>query len=825
MLIHLAAEGIVEVLGGCAGALAQGAREDGKGSKPGAQRGIDYFGPHIIKRWLHELGPQARAEQLAILTGLAAMRPAESGRAAATAIKQVAPKTSSEDQAIAVEYLTAIPLSVRRAMVPDPATGCMTLPPTLSTDIEGSFLRLLPADVPPFPIDTVLPGTSYQLEELVGLGGFGAVYRARNRFEQNQPPRAIKFCLDSAMVPTLYREQAILDRLMTVGGTSWSNRIVRLYGYALDVQPPFLVYEFVPGGDLTSHLTAVRQKSGRGFRPAVVLELIRQVAEALAFAHEQGLVHRDLKPANILVSGQTIKLTDFGIGSVVATHAARGGAVGGSVPTLASVTNQALFRGSGTPLYMSPEQRRGDNPDPRHDLYSLGVVWYQLLVGDVTCELHPGWPDELTEEFQTPVEQIELIQRCVGYYKKRPANAGQLLTLLPPKAGEGVRGQGSGVRAGLKGQGPGNLSADLRSLASSFDQLQSRLAEQIDHDEFVEARLTVQAMLRLRPGDPGALDALSFVNSHLGLGRGREIACLREHEAWVRSVALTADGRRGLSGGDDGTLRLWDLDERRTLRRLSGHSAAVMSVALTPDGRRAISGGWDGTIRLWDLAGGVLLHTFTGDWQRSKCVAIGTDGRRALWGGEDRRLRYWDLEKRTELHSFDGHTDEIQSVALSPDGPFAVSGGDDATVRLWDLEGGQELRCFTGHSDAVLCVALAPDGHSIFSGSSDNTLRQWDVESGQEVRHFQGHTNWINSVAVTADGSRLLSGSGGEVKDGRFQDGDDKTLRLWEVTGRRELARLEGHKAPVTTVALSYDGRRALSGSLDKTLRLWELPG
>jgi WD40 repeat protein len=776
-LLTLAAESVGPAITGCGKVLASESKANGPADRLKV-KGINYFGPRIMDAWMSWFETLPAHEQTEALVELAGLPVTDGRREMTEAVERLAPDATAEERRVAIEYLAAIPLSVRRSLVPDPTTGRLTLSPPLTNTNDQGLLRLLPVEAPPYPIQTVLPGTSYELEELLGIGGFGAVYKARNRCEQNLPPRAIKFCLDPAMVASLHRERTILDRLMTAGETAWSNRIVRLYGYALDAQPPFLVYEYVPGGDLTSHLTATRSKTGRGFRPGVVLELIRQVAEALAFAHGQGLVHRDLKPANILVSGTTIKLTDFGIGGVVASHMARGGQVSGTGFTLSTGADQAsVFRGSGTPLYMSAEQRRGEQPDPRHDLYSLGVVWYQLLVGDVTRELHPGWPDELIEEFQTPLGHLELIQRCVGYFKKRPADASELLALLPPTPGpnrsqeSGVRSQGSGVRS----QGSGNK-------------------EEV----------------------PSASRSSAASNS--------EASCFREHRGWVRCVAFTPDSACALSGGDDAILRLWDLSNRRPVIELAGHQGAIMSLAIASDGRRVLSGSWDGTVRFWDLYSGQQIRRLEGNWKAIKCVALAPDASRALFAGDDRILYLWDLPRGVELRRFEGHTDTVQCLAITPDGRRAISAGDDRTLRLWDLENGHEMRCLEGHTDTVTSLAIGPNGRWFLSGSSDRTLRLWDLETCRTLRRLEGHGNWINSVAIAPDGRRVLSGSGGEIVDNQFADGADTTVRLWDVVSGKEVCCLEGHTASVTSVAISSDGRCALSGSLDKTVRLWKLP-
>jgi hypothetical protein len=427
VLLKLAAEGVLPVLGGCAGVVMAGAAVG-----QGVQKAINYFGGPVVQRWSQWLRGQPSATRLAAVVDLGSVTPEEARREATVALEQLAPDASAADRSAAVEYLAAIPCAVQQSLVSDPATGgkTMTVPPALSLDDARTLIRLLPTDVPPYPVPAPLPGTDYRLEALLGTGGFGAVYRASSPSLQYLP-LAIKLCLDPALVPALRQERSNLERLMKAAGASWSPRVVRLYGYNLEHTTPFLVYEYVPRGDLVHWLAARQARDRRGLGPGEVLPLIRQVAEALAFAHERGLVHRDLKPANVLLGDRTLKLADFGIGGVVARQSAQVSRIGTVVANQLSLQDQlSLYRGAGTPLYMSREQREGAAPDPRHDLYSLGVMWYQLLVGDVTHEIHPGWASELAERFRAPPEQIALIERCVGWIEKRPKDAGELLRLL-----------------------------------------------------------------------------------------------------------------------------------------------------------------------------------------------------------------------------------------------------------------------------------------------------------------------------------------------------------------------------------------------------------
>lgn len=325
--------------------------------------------------------------------------------------------------------------------------------------------------------------------------------------------------------------------------------------------------------------------------------------------------------------------------------------------------------------------------------------------------------------------------------------------------------------------------------------------------------------LRLRPLRP-------FATSGRRLG-GALIGSVDDHLGRIAAVAFAPDGRV-LSGSADGTVKLWDLRSREILRTFTGHWNGVTALAIAAEGRRVLSGAGDGTLAVWDLASGELGRRFAAHDGAITAVAISPDGTGALSASLDGTLTLWDLGLGERLRRFTGLATPISAVAMTPGGTRALTASLDEEVILRDMVTGERLRAFAG-GDAITALAIRPDGESVLFGTCCGYVDAREVSTGEPIGQLRQHGGplmpvnvAVGALAVSPDGRLALSAS------------LDRTLKLWDLCYRAPSddqrdewvpgAALRRGDCPwVTAVAVTADQRFVVTGTTGEAARLWDL--
>ncbi|HXG13145.1 MAG TPA: WD40 repeat domain-containing serine/threonine-protein kinase [Gemmataceae bacterium] len=706
-----------------------------------------------------DAAPEAR---LAADLQALAQAPAEEIRRMATAAAQeAADGLPLEVQQALARYLIQVPAMIHRSLRRPADPVGTTVPSNLAFRGPDDLLPLLPPKLPDFePGYQPVAGVAWELEELLGAGALGEIWKVRHP-DFKGITAVLKFCPDEAAAQTVVQELVDLDRLLQYGRPPG---IVPLRQVYLDAEPVCLEYEFIRGGDLGGMILRLHQQQAAS--PDRVARLVHRLALTLRPAHrlKPALVHRGLKPANVLVrraenNDLDLLISDFGASGTAAARAiaaaARGGARGENLA--------AVLRGAFMPFYASPQQLRGEPPDPRDDIYALGIIWYQLLTGDLRHgrPAGRGWRHPLAERGMS-AGLLDLLEACMDEdADARPDDAGQLVERL---------------EALLRQQQP-----EPRPVAPPAPP-SGRTGLAVKHGNVVRAvAFTPDGKLAASACFDGTVrvwDTTTGAVQHLWTVPGQNGA-----------VAVSPDGRMVVAGNSGGKLCAWDLATGQARYVRPSGQGNVYALVFSADGLSLASANHTGTIGVWDPLAGRLRHLLTGHKGRVWGVAFSPDGQTLASGGEDGTVRLWDPAAGEETNRLTGHEQHVCAVAFSPDGRFLASGGDDGSVRLWELATGLEvLRIATTPTSAV---AFSPDGRLLVSADKriaapekQNEITLWELPTGKRLVALRGHVGPVYAVVFSPDGRRLASG------------GDDGTARIWPL---EELAR----RAPVPPPTLT----------------------
>jgi WD40 repeat protein len=568
----------------------------------------------------------------------------------------------------------------------------------------------------------------------------------------------------------------------------------------------FLVMQFVRGRSLQDRLD-----EGGALPVREAVRIAAATASGLAAAHATNLIHRDIKPGNILIeqaSGRVL-ITDFGLARLTED---------------VKLTQSGFV--AGTPLYMSPEQARGETVDHRSDLFSLGSVLYAMLTGvppfqgsspftvlkQVTDarprrvqELNPAVPDSLAEVLDRLMEKAP---------RNRFADASEAavalqaeLTKLPPEPlpAAPARRTSRSVPRHVRSWWRRNSPPVLAGVAAVIGILLLGEATKLTHWTVLGQRgrpvaerspesiaatapatdeVEIPARYTLPPGegavwsvafDPaGDLIAtateggtVKFWDAHDGHVRG--MLNNQKYKSPVWAIAFNNDGSRLVTASDDGYVRLWDVKTKLEADLDFKHPFPVRSVALSPDGTKLASGMRNGAVIIWDVASGKHIHVTVGhDGGVVTSIAFSPDGKLVASGSSDRTVKLWDVSDGSPRATLSNHTGPVYAVAFDAKSQLVASAGWDRTIRLWDANTSEQVKVLDVYKDDIYSLAFSPSGRHLIAGGQDRTAKWIDVETGAVKKVYRGHAGPIHTVAVSHDGTLIAAG------------GRDGTVRVWD---------------------------------------------
>ncbi len=727
----------------------------------------------------------------------------------------------------------------------------------LMAPLEGSHLRDEASARQPQPLTQPEPKGApdeavgqtlgrYRLLEKIGEGGCGVVYVA----EQTEPVRrrvalkVIKLGMDTKQVVARFEAErqalAMMDHpniakvldAGTTGAPLTQSAELQIANRKSQIAEgrPFFVMELVRGIKITDYCDQNDLSTHER------LDLFVKVCHAIQHAHQKGIIHRDIKPSNILVTlhdGAPVpKVIDFGI-----AKATEGRLTDATVYTQ---LNQFI----GTPAYMSPEQAEmsGLDIDTRSDIYSLGVLLYELLTGKT-----PFDANELLAQGFDAMRKTILEKEPLRPSTKLAALWGEeLTTTAKRRSSEGPR-----LICLLKGDLDWIVMKCLeKDRTRRYDSASAIAADLLRHsrNEPVLARppSRLYRFHRLVRRNRLTFAAAAVVFAALVIGLG--IATWQFHEQ--KKAHLLAEDRLArmhIQAGEKlaqqhdplralpyfieamrlerGNAAREDIHRRRLgatlqlaprLTLLGFHTDGVLAGEFNSDGSRLVTGSVDRTARVWDVRNGEPAIPPLKHGGSVEAVCFSPDGARFATMSIDGVARLWSATNGQALSAplvaedFKTVTDKLKpALHFSPDGRTLLTAHGSRGARLWEVTSGVLLRVLE-HPDVVNDAVFSPDGACVLTGCEDRFARFWDAQSGDLLGPPLGQRSAVSWVGFSPDSRRFFAVTG------------RRYLQLWDAATRQPVTESFRPADVIFHLDFSPDGQRLMTADWHGPAWLWD---
>lgn len=633
----------------------------------------------------------------------------------------------------------------------------------------------------------------WTLAARLGRGSVGEVWEAVETATGRR--RAFKFCFSESRVRRLRREWELFQFIERELGVRAD--IIHPTRLELDRPPFHMEMELAERGDLAGWL-ARNPNLDRAAR----LELIIGAAEALDAAHSVGVIHGDIKPHNILILGRDAEaarpaLADFGIGKIILTEGGRAD-VNQSLVFTDHGTNAAII---GTRTYMAPELIAGGRLSIHSDIYSLGVVIYQTLLGDCASPVAEGWQRRVDDPLL-----CEDIARAIDLDPAR--RFGSARELAGSLRNLEARRLTQTLEAEERRKEERNARArKLLSASLLFMTTISFFFAWVTRGERARATRETELRTRAESSELRALSSLQqgeFDRYAAQLTLGASFYKLHDALSAKENLLQTPPARRGWEWGA--------LMARVAPEILDLYVDGVncRKAVMSPDGAWIVSIADDGAARVWDGRTGLPAARCRGHELRLLDVAFLPGGRGFVVAGDDVEASAWDFQGRP-LFRLKGHGGPINRVDVDERSNRILTASDDGTARLWSAADGAPLATLAGHSDWVNEARFDPSGRWIATASDDGTARVWSAETGAEAFVLRGHAGPVNALAFQPKGDLLATVS------------DDTTTRVWNLVKNGECERVLDERKKSVRLVKWIDDEQLVTTELGQQIEVWNL--